>query len=209
MTPAERRLVIEHTGLADRLAARAVRDTPTVWQGDLHSAALEGLIAAAITYRDDRGATFTTWAYLCIRHAIADERQHLLTGRKHSDRPDAPRTRDRRGDLSIDAPYRQLNDMTGTPVAWSEYLAQADADPADIYAQAAHTTDNATQVRGALATLTPDDRHLLRRYYHQGMTLAEIARQDGLSESGVWQRLKRIRTVLRQTRTYDPNPDNH
>jgi RNA polymerase sigma-70 factor (ECF subfamily) len=54
-------------------------------------------------------------------------------------------------------------------------------------------------VAGALAVATPADRLLLSLYYLQGMTLARIARLQGVHEATISRQLDRIRGELRQT----------
>jgi len=54
-------------------------------------------------------------------------------------------------------------------------------------------------VASALAAMTPDDRLLLSLYYLQELTLAHIARLQGVHEATISRQLDRIRRELRQT----------
>ena len=74
MTPEQSRLCEEHIPLARRRAAWACDGKPAhVHRDDLLSAALEGLVQAALRYRPGAGASFPTWARRRIDGAIIDE----------------------------------------------------------------------------------------------------------------------------------------
>ena len=74
MTPEQSRLCEEHIPLARRRAAWACDGKPAhVHRDDLLSAALEGLVQAALRYQPGAGASFPTWARRRIDGAIIDE----------------------------------------------------------------------------------------------------------------------------------------
>ena len=73
--PEVEQLVRENLGLVGAAVSRTLRlfpRLPNVYdREDLHCVGSIGLVRAAQTYDPERGATFSTYAYGCIEHAIA------------------------------------------------------------------------------------------------------------------------------------------
>lgn len=209
LTGTARQLIADHIWLADILAHKATRGAPdAVWAGDLHSAAYEGLMTAACAYNPDAGASFPHFASLCINYAIATERRHLITGRRNEpdrmakalrepDDQEAVYNQDRRGDISTDQPTSAHSDMTV-----GDTVEQPGADPADIHAAADAAAADAAEIaemHAMVARLSERDRRMIRHYYFDHHTLASIGIAEGVSESAIHQRLRRIREHIART----------
>lgn len=198
------RLVEDHLWLANRMAGRATRGIPTLWKDDLRSAAYEGLIAAARCWVPDGGAPFDGYAARRIRGAILQERRDLITGRRppkdlmaqaESGNPDEwepTYTKDRRGHRSLDEPVMKDDSAVGRETTLEEITADGHpyTDPAEAYA---HRHDAADDIAKIVRKLGEKERRLIGLYYYDRLTLAKIARMEGVSEAMIGQRLRTVR----------------
>ena len=185
MTPEAERLVVDNIGYARKLAFRFNRKVPPMWRGDMESAALEGLMAAAENYDPAKGcehATFVTYARWRINGHMGDELRKLHTGRRTET---GNNSHDRTNDWSLDA----LAFNRGDELVPTDYR----SDPAVI------VTDDA-QLRilaGLLGQLHWEDQELADMYFVQGLNMADIGRLVGLTESRICQKMQALKRRLR------------
>ncbi len=93
--------------------------------------------------------------------------------------------------VSIDMLRRDKQRQNITEAAASEiYANQYDDDPGDA-------EERYRKVEQAIATLPPQQRQMIEMKYTKQMTIREIARQTGLSETNVTTQLSRAYATLR------------
>lgn len=191
---------------------------PTLDRDDLCSSGVIGLIHAAETYDETRGASFKTFAYTAIRGAILDE------VRKHDPLPRGRRERLRRidrviGELHValgrDPTYDEIAATMGIrpeeldgDLAWArlgrtlsfDELASTDDDESDGCCaistergplEAAETRDAVDHLAEAIAGLPETERRAVVLYHFEQLYLKEIGELLGVSESRVCQVLSR------------------
>lgn len=160
LTDAERALVAEHFGMALAWAMRFARRRFLRRDvGDLESAALMGLMQAAISFDPARNATFLTHARNRMNGAMLDElRSQELTGYRRCDE----------GPPVIERATARLPSTHESPVGWE--------------------LESQEWVEWMTACLTPHERHVIRSYYlRAGVGLAVAGAELGLCESRVSQ----------------------
>jgi RNA polymerase sigma factor (sigma-70 family) len=167
-------LVEQHVKFARWVAWKYRRRCPDSWGPDIESAAFEGLVLAARAYNPDRAVTFTAYAYPRVRGTILDEVRLLATGHRY-----------RRTETATVRPFA---DFDGDQI-------DERSDPAVIVEADLGTRQ---QAHGLLDLLGPNDRQLVRWYYYDGLTFAAIGARIGITEAGVFLRLKTIRQRLQR-----------
>ena len=209
------RLVMQYSPLVKYVAGRLRTRLPdSVDYGDLVSDGIIGLMEAIDRFDPDRGLTFQTFAVPRIRGAMVDalraldwvprsvrekvrqveQAQRMLEARLGRI-PDDPEIA---AELGISVP--ELRDLYAkvsfTSVGTLEDLELAD----DLSAAATHEIED-DQAKAALLRVVGElperDQILIALYYFEGLTLSEIGRVLGVSESRVSQLHSRATMVLR------------
>lgn len=209
------RLVMQYSPLVKYVAGRLRTRLPdSVDYGDLVSDGIIGLMEAIDRFDPARGLTFQTFAVPRIRGAMVDalraldwvprsvrekvrhveQAQRMLEARLGRI-PDDPEIA---AELGISVP--ELRDLYAkvsfTSVGTLEDLELAD----DLSAAATHEIED-DQAKAALLRVVGElperDQILIALYYFEGLTLSEIGRVLGVSESRVSQLHSRATMVLR------------
>jgi RNA polymerase sigma factor for flagellar operon FliA len=219
------RLVLHYAPLVKYVAGRVGTGLPThVDVGDLVQSGIFGLVDAIEKFDPERGLRFETYAMQRIRGAILDDlrSQDWVPRVVRSRAREAERALERLGarlhrtptdaelatELGITA--SELRDLYGqlrlTSVVALEDLVSAgkdsgslvdtlpDDDAVDPVAVLVDQ-DNRRQLAEAIAQLTERDRVVVSLYYFESLTLAEIGKVLGVTESRVSQ--LHTRAVLR------------
>ncbi len=194
---------------------------------DLHGAGVFGLIQAATTWDESRGASFKTFAYTAIRGAVLDEiRKHDPVSRPRRERLreferasstlretlgrtptieeiaellDIPVT-DLEADLDILHGSRtvSIEDLGGTGGQGEETTGDLpDEHATDEPYVQAERRDQIDALAAAIAELPEQDRRVVVLYHHEGLFLKEIGDMLGVTESRVCQILSRATKRLR------------
>lgn len=214
------RLVERYAPLVRAIAHRVVAGLPAhVDHADLVQSGVFGLIDAIERFDPERSARFEAFAAQRIRGAILDELRaqdwvpRTVRGRLR----ELERAQERlEGRLRRAATDRELSAETGLPLGdvrslsqrvqvlsveelkeraggVAELLACAEPDPGSVV-QARETM---RQLNAAVAGLGERDREVVRLYYLENRTLAEIGRALGVTESRVCQLHSRLVGRLR------------
>jgi RNA polymerase sigma factor for flagellar operon FliA len=170
--------IIAHLNFARAVAARAI--DPRCYgadREDLIAWGVFGLVQAAQRYRDDRGSSFCSYAARRVRGQILDalrERDPLTRSARRAFRAAREANAELPNpitemslDRSLDAGYEPRPSLSLQPGA------RGPRDP------------RWPMVERQLRALPAVERTVLALSYGRGMTLKEIGRQVGLSESGV------------------------
>jgi RNA polymerase sigma factor for flagellar operon FliA len=224
------RLVMEHVGLVKMLAQRLAQRLPSqVEMNDLVSVGVLGLIDAATRYRASLGVPFDAFARRRVQGAMLDALRELdwaprSLRRLRRDMDAAIATlRHRLGrepkeeeiadamDLSIAAYEKALEQLRTLEIGSVRQLDSPTPDGTPLIELCIDPSENAVaqlerqelkeHVANAIQELPERERHILALYYHEELTLAEIAEVIGVSESRVSQlrslAVSRLRTRLR------------
>jgi len=211
------RLVLHYAPLVKYVAGRVGTGLPThVDVGDLVQSGIFGLVDAIEKCDTERGLRFETYAMQRIRGAILDDlrSQDWVPRAVRSKAKEAERARERRGarlhrtptdaelatELGIS--HDELHDFYGqlqlTSVVALEDLVAAgkdsgslvdtlpDDDAVDPVAVLVDR-DNRRQLAEAIAQLDQRDKTVVSLYYFESLTLAEIGKVLGVTESRVSQ----------------------
>lgn len=214
-------LVTENIAMARRIASKMARRLPSSLADDVQSAALLGLVEAANRFHPGRGESFPAFAAKRVRGAVLDELrrgdvlprrarqtarrvrevvrclEHQL-GRVPSDQEIA----DKLG-VSIEEYQDRIAGLGAVEVVSLDDLSGGGAratseDPAEQ----ADRRRAAALVERARETLSEREAKVLALHYEQQMTLAEIGKILGVTESRVCQlhtrAIKRLRAELEQ-----------
>ena len=209
------RLVMQYSPLVKYVAGRLRTRLPdSVDYADLVSDGIIGLMEAIDRFDPDRGLTFQTFAVPRIRGAMVDalraldwvprsvrekvrqveQAQRLLEARLGRI-PDDPEIAAELG-ISVPALRDLYAKVSFTSVGTLEDLELAD----DLSAAATHEIED-DQAKAALLRVVGElperDQILIALYYFEGLTLSEIGRVLGVSESRVSQLHSRATMVLR------------
>lgn len=209
------RLVMQYSPLVKYVAGRLRTRLPdSVDYGDLVSDGIIGLMEAIDRFDPARGLTFQTFAVPRIRGAMVDalraldwvprsvrekvrqveQAQRVLEARLGRI-PDDPEIADELG-MSVPALRDLYAKVSFTSVGTLEDLELAD----DLSAAATHEIED-DQAKAALLRVVGElperDQILIALYYFEGLTLSEIGRVLGVSESRVSQLHSRATMVLR------------
>ena len=177
--------IIAHLQFARAVASRAIDPRCRgADREDLIAWGLVGLVQAARRYRGDRGASFGAYAARRVRGQVLDalrERDPLTRSARRAFRSAQRVSED------LPPPYVEVSlDRIGDIAA-----GQRRPEPRD---------ERWSAVAQALRDLPPLERRVLVLSYGRGLTLREIGREIGLSESGVCRlrarALERVRAAL-------------
>lgn len=219
------RLVLHYAPLVKYVAGRVGTGLPThVDVGDLIQSGIFGLVDAIEKFDPDRGLRFETYAMQRIRGAILDDlrSQDWVPRVLRSRAREIERTLDRLGAQLHRTPtdvelatelgitLDELRDLYGqlrlTSVIALEDLVSAGKDSGSLVdtlpdddavdpATVLVDQDTMRQLADAIAQLTERDRVVVSLYYFESLTLAEIGKVLGVTESRVSQ--LHTRAVLR------------
>jgi RNA polymerase sigma factor for flagellar operon FliA len=177
--------IIAHLQFARAVASRSIDPRCRgADREDLIAWGLVGLVQAARRYRGDRGASFGAYAARRVRGQVLDalrERDPLTRSARRAFRSA------QRASEDLPQPYVEISlDRIGD-------IAQRQSRPET-------RDDRWPLVAHALRDLPPLERRVLVLSYGRGLTLREIGREIGLSESGVCRlrarALERVRSAL-------------
>lgn len=209
------RLVLQYAPLVKYVAGRLRTRMPdTVEQDDLVSDGVLGLMDAIERFEPARGLSFQTFAVPRIRGAIIDgmrsmdfvprsvrdklrvvQRAHVALEEQLGRSPEDTEVANK-----IGIPVQQLRDLRRQ--AHSNHANLDDFDLADELSQAADHRVEQSDVNASLMRvvdqLAERDQVIIALYYFEGLTLAEIGRVLGVTESRVSQVHRRATTTLRQ-----------
>jgi RNA polymerase sigma factor for flagellar operon FliA len=226
------RLVEEHLSLVKYIAMRVAGRLPGhLGVDDLYSAGLLGFLGAIDDYDPDRGVDFGAYATPRIRGAIFDELRRLdvVPRRVRRRIRDAERAIDTLGRRLSRAPtdeevaaelgieveaYRRILTEGVTLLALDAPPARQEegASPMDVLEDASSPNPFATAAdreRGAILgrmidRLPPKERQVLALYYYEELTMQEVGKVLGVTESRVSQlhssAILRLRVELRRQR---------
>ena len=208
------RLVVQYSPLVKYVAGRMRSRLPqSVDQDDLVSDGVLGLMDAIERFDPDRGLSFQTFAVPRIRGAIIDglramdfvprsvrdkvrivaQATAVLEERLGRPPEDTEIARE------IGVPVQQVRDLTKQ--ASSNHANLDDFELADELASAADESVEAGDVNASLrrvvAELNERDQVVIALYYFEGLTLAEIGRVLGVTESRISQVHSRATASLR------------
>ena len=214
-------LVTENVAMARRIGSKMGRRLPSSIADDVQSAALLGLVEAANRFHPGRGESFPAFAAKRVRGAVLDELrrgdvlprrarqtarrvrevvrclEHQL-GRVPSDQEIA----DKLG-VSVEEYQDRIAGLGSVEVVSLDDLSGGGAramseDPAEQ----AERNRAAAMVDRARETLSEREASVLAMHYEQQMTLAEIGKVLGVTESRVCQlhtrAIKRLRAELQE-----------
>ncbi|WP_216208799.1 FliA/WhiG family RNA polymerase sigma factor [Amycolatopsis aidingensis] len=219
------RLVLHYAPLVKYVAGRVGTGLPThVDVGDLIQSGIFGLVDAIEKFDPDRGLRFETYAMQRIRGAILDDlrSQDWVPRAVRSRIREAERALERLGArlhrtptdaelaTELEISVADLRDLYGqlqlTSVVALEDMVTAGKDAASVVDMLPDDDavdpvavlvdqDNRRQLAEAIAQLTERDRIVVSLYYFESLTLAEIGKVLGVTESRVSQ--LHTRAVLR------------
>lgn len=218
------RLILHYTGLVRTVAQRIAAGLPAhVELADLVQSGIFGLIEAIERYQPGRAARFESYAIPRIRGAILDELRaqdwvpRTVRGRQREVERAQERLEARLGRAASDAELAAELDMSlpelRTLVHGVQMLSieafetgagrgglaetmedHARPDPMVL----AMEQETRRQLAAAVARLEPRDRDVVRMYYLENRTLAEIGQRLGVTESRVCQLHSRLVARLRR-----------
>jgi len=223
-------LVMAHVDLVRSMASRLGRRVPShVELSELVSVGVLGLIDAAMRYQPDLGVPFDAFARRRIHGAMLDALRRLdrvpRSLRRLQRRVDAALTELRHG-LGREPDAAEIAEALGVSVErysglleelrWADVAvlraASTDEEASDAIQIAVDTDDGpyaqlerrelGVQLARALGQLPERERHVLALSYERELTLAEIGRVIGVSESRVSQlraqAIARLRSLLQE-----------
>lgn len=215
-------LVTEHMHMAKRIAALLARRLPPGLADDVHSAALLGLVEAARRFHPGRGDTFSAFATRRVRGAILDElrRGDMLTRRARQaarrvreavraleqSLGRVPRAEEIAPHLGVDVDhYRdKLAGLASVEIISLDRVMGAPQEPGSDPEQSAMRAAVTEKLSRAREQLDAREARILTMYYEEQMTLAEIGRLLGVTESRVCQlharALRRLRDAMHPDR---------
>jgi RNA polymerase sigma factor for flagellar operon FliA len=169
--------IVAHLQFARAVASRSIDPRCRgADREDLIAWGLVGLVQAAHRYRGDRGASFGAYAARRVRGQILDalrERDPLTRSARRAFRA-AQRASDDGGAAA-----------RGANPPFVEVSLDRIGDVAEVHRGPGHRDERWPLVATALRDLAPLERRVLVLSYGRGLTLREIGREVGLSESGV------------------------
>lgn len=206
-------LVEKHAQLVKKVAYHMSHKLPpTIMLEDLIQAGMIGLLEAAGNYKDDKGASFETFATIRVKGAMIDEvRKGDWTPRsvyrnnrriaeaklkveniKGGEVKDAD-VADYMG-ISLDAYYDILKDSSGTKLfaieevpAFEEITLNLNYDDCSSPLEGIAKEDLKEKLAKVISTLPQRERLVLALYYDEELNLREIGSVIGVSESRVSQ----------------------
>ena len=208
------RLVLQYSPLVKYVAGRMRSRLPhSVDQDDLVSDGVLGLMDAIERFDPSRGLSFQTFAVPRIRGAIIDGLRSMdFVPRSVRDKvrivqQASLKLEERLGRLPDDeevarevgVPVQQVRDLTKQ--ASSNHANLDDFELADELASAADDSveqgDVSASLRRVIAELNERDQVVIALYYFEGLTLADIGKVLGVTESRISQVHSRATSTLR------------
>lgn len=208
------RLVVQYSPLVKYVAGRMRSRLPhSVDQDDLVSDGVLGLMDAIERFDPSRGLSFQTFAVPRIRGAIIDGLRSMdFVPRSVRDKvrivqQASLKLEERLGRLPDDeevarevgVPVQQVRDLTKQ--ASSNHANLDDFELADELASAADDSveqgDVSASLRRVIAELNERDQVVIALYYFEGLTLADIGKVLGVTESRISQVHSRATSTLR------------
>ncbi len=208
------RLVVQYSPLVKYVAGRMRSRLPhSVDQDDLVSDGVLGLMDAIERFDPSRGLSFQTFAVPRIRGAIIDGLRSMdFVPRSVRDKvrivqQATTKLEERLGRLPDDeeiarevgVPVQQVRDLAKQ--ASSNHANLDDFELADELASAADDSvergDVSASLRRVIAELNERDQVVIALYYFEGLTLAEIGKVLGVTESRISQVHSRATSTLR------------
>jgi len=216
-------LVTENIHMAKRIAAMLARRLPPGLADDVQSAALLGLVEAARRFHPGRGDSFPAFAAKRVRGAVLDElrrgdmlpRRARQAARRVREAVRAlehtlgrvPRDEEIAAHLGVDVEhYRdKLAGLGSVEMVSLDRVLGGSHEPGADPEQNAMRAAVVEQLGRARERLDPREARILTMYYEEQMTLAEIGRLLGVTESRVCQlhtrALRRLREEMDPTRS--------
>ncbi|GAA4551713.1 FliA/WhiG family RNA polymerase sigma factor [Pseudonocardia xishanensis] len=218
------RLVVHYRGLVRGVAGKLAGGLPNhVDVSDLVQVGMFGLLDAVERFDPEREVRFESYAAQRIRGAMLDElraqdwvprsarsrhreiertreRLESVRGRTVSDREVAEELRLGLRELRGSLLHRQLVSVEALETGWTGPVSLAELVPDDTAPDPAEVAEHAETVRElvvAVGGLGERDQEVVRLYYLENRTLAEIGRLLGVTESRVCQLHSRLVTRLR------------
>ncbi len=219
-------LVTENINMARRIAAMLARRLPPGLTDDVQSAALLGLVEAARRFHPGRGDSFPAFAAKRVRGAILDElrrgdmlpRRARQAARRVREAVRAlehtlgrvPRDEEIAAHLGVDVEhYRdKLAGLGSVEMVSLDRVIGGSSEPGGDPEQNAIRAAIMEKLGRARERLDPREARILTMYYEEQMTLAEIGRLLGVTESRVCQlhtrALRRLRDEMDPARARSP-----
>jgi RNA polymerase sigma factor FliA len=174
-------LVREHQGLVRYMVERVRRRcfVGDMEHGDLISWGMLGLLQAARIWDPERACSFSTLACVTIERRI-------LRGVRREGKPEQAAAR-----LSLDE--LAFEEGVGGP---SARIVDQIAGNDDVEQQLLES-ETRTVVRSAVAQLPSPHRWLIERHFYEGIPIAELAEELGVSRQAVYGRQRKILGQLR------------
>jgi RNA polymerase sigma factor for flagellar operon FliA len=209
-------LIVQHMDLAKRIAGRMARQVPAGLGEDLQSAALLGLVEAAGRFDPALGRPFAPFAAQRIRGAILDElrRGDILPRRVRQDvRRVRHLARRMEHTLGRSAEEQELASELGMDIERYRATVSGAADMQVVsldqvreqslpgIESADPDRPSAESVNRALTKLDARDARIVEMHYEEHMTLAQIGKVLGVTESRVCQLHARAMRRLREDMT--------
>ncbi len=209
-------LVTENVHMAKRIAAVLARRLPPGLADDVQSAALLGLVEAARRFHPGRGDSFPAFAAKRVRGAILDElrrgdmlpRRARQAARRVREAVRAleqslgrvPRDEEIAQHLGVDVEhYRdKLAGLGSVEMVSLDRVVGGSQEPGADPEQSAMRAAVMEKLVRAREQLDPREARILAMYYDEQMTLAEIGRLLGVTESRVCQLHTRALRRLRE-----------
>ncbi len=220
--------ILEHAPLVKYIAERmAIRLPPNISKEELISTGTVGLIDALNNFDESKGTKFRTFAAYRIKGAIIDELRKLdwtprsvrrdvqrienailVLRSRTGQEPDDAEIAEELG-ISIDHYFKIISKARGGGLLSLDELSRDDAAPflTRLASSAPSPLEevNKTELRGviakALTHLSEKEQKVISLYYYDELTLKEIAKILGLTESRISQihskAIIRLRTRLR------------
>lgn len=213
--------VDQYAPLVRRIAYRVLRRLPPCVQvDDLIQAGMLGLLEAAQHYTASNGAAFKTFASIRVHGAILDELRRLDPMRRTKRREakaiaatsaalgiakGRPPTKSEIA-TSLDVSINEYHRLAGRAGFAEVSLDDAMRDPTMLHSFVDSTPgpDYSAEhiafsewLTNQVSNLTDQQRLLMRMYYEDGYTMAEISRHVGVSQSRVSQVIQRVVAKLR------------
>jgi RNA polymerase sigma factor for flagellar operon FliA len=216
-------LVTENVHMAKRIAAMLARRLPPGLADDVQSAALLGLVEAARRFHPGRGDSFAAFAAKRVRGAVLDElrRGDMLPRRarqaarrvreavrtlEHS-LGRVPRDEEIAAHLGVDVEHYhdKLAGLGSVEMVSLDRVIGGSLEPGASPEQNAMRAAVIERLGRARERLAPREARILILYYEEQMTLAEIGRLLGVTESRVCQlhtrALRRLREDMDTSKT--------
>jgi RNA polymerase sigma factor (sigma-70 family) len=192
--------------LVEMLAAKTSREWPRASHKDLFQVGQVSLVEAALTYDPARGIRFGSYAYKAVRGSMLEFAKREVFGIDArcravvwADANDEPRVEPKSIEELLDeTPGGATNELLGVAQAYaaSMYVASmitaTHPSPEDALSDLQREARGADALKQALATLTDQERSIVRWYYEEQRGHAYIAEQLGIAKRTVQRRIDKV-----------------